>query len=49
MWNKVAVVCICVCIKRAELLEQLSQVVATPEEKALLMSTSDMQSNKSAR
>jgi len=36
-------------VQRAELLEQLSQVMATAEEKALLVSTSDMQSNKCVR
>jgi len=36
-------------MQRADLLEKLSQVMATPEEKALLISTSDMQSNKYAR
>jgi len=36
-------------VQRAELLEKLSHVVATPQEKALLMSTSDMQSNKCGR
>ena len=37
------------CGQRSALLEELGKVMATPQEKALIISTSDMQSHKMKR